>query len=69
MDTLPDDLIDKIYLYKHNLEYARVMRSIVEFQLNRLKRLPIMCEKSNSIHEFCKDCSGKYDAVKVCQLQ
>ena len=34
MDYLPDEVIDKIYRYKHQLEYKSVMNELILHRLN-----------------------------------
>ena len=34
METLPDDVIQQIYLYKHNLEYTYVMDQLLQAKIN-----------------------------------
>ena len=34
MELLPDDVIQQIYLYKHNLEYTPVMDQLLQAKIN-----------------------------------
>ena len=34
MNTLPDDVIQQIYFYKHNLGYVNVMNQLLQAQIN-----------------------------------
>ena len=34
MNSLPDDVLDKIFKYKHEIEYAKVMEDLVQHKIN-----------------------------------
>ena len=34
MNKLPDDVIQQIYLYKHNMEYVNVMNELLQAKIN-----------------------------------
>ena len=34
MDKLPDDVIQQIYFYKHNMEYINVMNELLQAKIN-----------------------------------
>ena len=34
MDSLPDDVIQQIYFYKHNMEYINVMDQLLQAKIN-----------------------------------
>ena len=35
MSRLPDDVVDKISKYKHDIEYAKVMEDLIQHKINR----------------------------------
>ena len=48
MNNLPNDIIQEIYFYKHNLEYIDVMNELLQAKINvfydiSLKQSRIMC--------------------------
>ena len=54
MELLPDDVIQQIYFYKHNLEYVNVMDQLLQAKINvylniGLKQSKIMCYVKNNI--------------------
>jgi uncharacterized radical SAM superfamily Fe-S cluster-containing enzyme len=34
MNSLPDDVLDKIFKYKHEIEYAKVMEDLIQHKIN-----------------------------------
>ena len=34
MNRLPDDVLDKIFKYKHEIEYAKVMEDLIQHKIN-----------------------------------
>ena len=34
MNSLPDDILNKIYEYKHNLEYTNVLDELTQIRIN-----------------------------------
>ena len=34
MNNLPDDVIQQIFLYKHNMEYVKVMEQLLQAKIN-----------------------------------
>ena len=34
MNRLPEDVLDTIYKYKHQLEYAKVMENLIQHKIN-----------------------------------
>ena len=64
MNNLPDDVIQQIYFYKHNLEYVNVMDQLLQAKINvyfniSLKQSRIMCYVKNNI---------KYLSLNVTEL-
>ena len=60
MNNLPDDVIQQIYLYKHNLEYSAVMDALLQAKINvyfniGLKQSLIMCYVKNNIKYLSLD--------------
>ena len=54
MNNLPDDVIQQICFYKHNLEYSAVMDQLLQAKINvyfniGLKQSTIMCYVKNNI--------------------
>ena len=53
MNNLPDDVIQQIFLYKHNMEYVKVMEQLLQAKINvfydiSLKQSRIMCYVINN---------------------
>ena len=54
MNNLPDDVMQQIYFYKHNMEYTPVMDQLLQAKINvyfniSLKQSRIMCYVKNYI--------------------
>ena len=54
MNNLPDDVIQQIYLYKHNLEFVNVVDQLLQAKINvqfnfSLKQCRIICYVKNTI--------------------
>ena len=60
MNNLPDDVIQQIFFYKHNLEYSAVMDQLLQANINAyfnigLKQSLIMCYVKNNIKYLSLD--------------
>ncbi len=60
MNNLPDDVIQQIYFYKHNMEYVNVMDQLLQAKINvyfniSLKQSRIMCYVKNNIKYLSLD--------------
>ena len=58
MNKLPNDIIQEIYFYKHNLEYIDVMNELLQAKINvfydiSLKQSRIMCYVKKCKIFFC----------------
>ena len=54
MNNLPNDIIQQIYVYKHNLEFVDAMDQLLQAKVNMhvnigLKQSKIMCYVKNDI--------------------
>ena len=54
MELRPDDVTQQIYLYKHNMEYVKVMDQLLQAKIKvyfntSLKQSKIMCYVKNNI--------------------
>ena len=63
MNNLPDDVIQQIYLYKHNMEYVNVMNELLQAKINvyynfSLAQCRVMCFIRNNIKYLSLDVSN-----------
>ena len=63
MNNLPDDVIQQIYLYKHNMEYFNVMNELLQAKINvyynfSLAQCRVMCFIRNNIKYLSLDVSN-----------
>ena len=42
MNNLPDDVIQQIYFYKHNMEYVNVMNELLQAKINVYYNLDLL---------------------------
>ena len=42
MNNLPDDVVQQIYFYKHNLEYVNVMNELLQAKINVYYNLDLL---------------------------
>ena len=60
MDKLPDDVIQQIYFYKHNMEYVNVMNELLQAKINvyynfSLSQCRVMCFIKDNIKYLSLD--------------
>ena len=63
MNNLPDDVIQQVYLYKHNMEYINVMNELLQAKINvyynfSLAQCRVMCFIRNNIKYLSLDVSN-----------
>ena len=61
MNTLPEDIQDTIYKYKHQLEYKNVVHKIVKFKRNSMRAFPLLCYECYRNKALCDECLYNFE--------
>ena len=61
MNTLPDDVLDKIYYYKHQIEFIHVIRQI-EFR-NVMNELNGIVDFGCDDQLICRYCKARHEGI------
>ena len=65
MNTLPEDITNTIFKYKHQLEFKQVAHEINKFKRNSMRAIPLLCDECYRSHvgvfHMCEDCLYKFE--------
>ena len=63
MNTLPEDIQDTIYRYKHQLEFKQVAHEINKFKRNSMRARPLLCDDCyrSQVDVLCEDCLYEFE--------
>jgi hypothetical protein len=72
MNSLPDDIQDMIYKYKHNLEYKNITDEINKFKRHSMRQRPLLCNECYRTKldskNMCEDCSYSFEYKMACLI-
>ena len=69
MNTLPEDIQDTIYKYKHQIEFKNVINEIRTFKRNRMRAFPLLCYKCYRNKELCEECVYNFEIKMECRTE
>ena len=61
MNTLPEDIQDTIYKYKHQIEFKNVVHKIVKFKRNSMRAFPLLCYECYRNKALCDECLYNFE--------
>ena len=70
MNNLPEDVIEQIFLYKHNMEYVNVMNELLQAKINVYYNLDLLqCRVMYFVKNNIKYLTLDVDNIKVSPKQ